>query len=237
MSLNSAGPVPGLSEIQSGRGAYTEDDPLSFYPRMMMPHLHPELEVGPLSLRYMLDRRFFPYLQAILGGEPVGVQTMFYFKPPGARGQELHQDNFYLRVKPGSCAAAWIAVDDCDMENGGMMVVPGSEGYEIVCPEQADASTSFTTDFVRSPAGTAPVHVEMKAGDVLFFNGSIIHGSTPNTSETRFRRSLICHYIPLGSVVGTSYVREPRTFDGKIVEVVETLDGGPCGTAQPPGPH
>ncbi len=237
MTLNADGPVPGLSEIVGGRGDYSSDDPLAFYPRMMMPHLHDELEVGSLALRYMLDPRLYPFMRAFFNEEPVGVQTMFYFKPPGARGQDLHQDNFYLRVKPGTCAAAWIAIDDADSENGGMMVVPGTHDYEIVCPEQADASTSFTTDLVKPPPGTEAVPVDLKAGDVLFFNGSVIHGSMPNTSKTRFRRSLICHYIPLGSIVGRSYVQKPRTFDGKIVHVEETMDGGPCGTPQPMGRH
>jgi hypothetical protein len=237
MRLNADGPIPGLSEIRGGTGDYTPDDPLAFYPRMMMPHLHDELEVGPLSLRYMIDRRFHPYLRAFLGEEPVAVQTMFYFKPPGARGQELHQDNFYLRVKPGTCAAAWIAVDDADFENGGMKLVPGSNDYQIVCPERADAATSFTTDYVRPPEGLSAQHVDLKAGDVLFFNGSIIHGSSPNSSATRFRRSLIAHYIPLGSVVGGHYAQKPRLFDGSIVEVEETEDAGPCGTMQPMGRH
>ena len=34
----------------------------------------------------------------------------------------------------------------------------------------------------------------MKAGDVLFFNGLIVHG-LPNTTPDRFRRSLIGHYV------------------------------------------
>ena len=37
--------------------------------------------------------------------------------------------------------------------------------------------------------------VPMKAGDTLFFNGSLIHGSGPNRSKDRFRRSFICHYV------------------------------------------
>jgi len=237
MDLNRNGPIEGLSEIRGARGAYSQDDPLAFYPRMMMPHLHDELAVGPLALQYMIDPRFRPYLSALLDGEPVGVQTMFYFKPPGARGQELHQDNFYLRVKPGTCAAAWIALDDADEENGGMMVVPGTVNYQIVCPESADAATSFTTDFVRPPEGTEAVAVDLKAGDVLFFNGSIIHGSTPNRSRDRFRRALICHYIPEGHVVGRFYADRPRRFDGSIVEVEVSPDGGPCGTAQPDARH
>ena len=49
MELNANGPIPGLSEIDPEHGTYAADDPLSFYPRMMMPHLHPELAVGPLA--------------------------------------------------------------------------------------------------------------------------------------------------------------------------------------------
>lgn len=237
MGANRDGPIPGLSEIHGGHGAYSADDPLAFYPRMMMPHLHDELAVGPLALRYLIDPRFRPYLATLLGGEPIGVQTMFYFKPPGARGQELHQDNFYLRVQPGTCAAAWIALDDADEENGGMQVVPGTHEYEIVCPETANADTSFTTDFVRPPLGTEAAPVDLRAGDVLFFNGSLIHGSTPNRSRRRFRRALICHYIPEGTAVSQFYSEMPRRFDGSVVEVFESSGGGPCGTAEPESRH
>lgn len=238
MEMNAHGPVPGLSEIVGGRGEYTPDDPLSFYPRMMQPHYHAEMAVGPISHRYMLDRRLYPYLQAFIGDEPVAVQSMFYFKPPKARGQELHQDNYYLRVKPGTCMAAWLAIDDADFENGGMKVVPGSQDYEIVCPAQADAQTSFTTDYVAPPEGLEAVHVDLKAGDVLFFNGSLIHGSSPNVSDTRFRRSLIFHYVPLGSEeVGKWYGIAMTTFDGNKVEIAEATGAGPCGTAQPMRPH
>ncbi|MEZ0326746.1 MAG: phytanoyl-CoA dioxygenase family protein [Fimbriimonas sp.] len=238
MAQNANGPVPGLSEIVSGRGEYSADDPLAFYPRMMQPHFHPELPVGPLARRYMLEPRLHPFLSAFMQDEPVAVQSMFYFKPPKARGQELHQDNYYLRVRPGTCLAAWIAVDDADFENGGMKVVPGSQDMEIVCPSQADSATSFTTDYVAPPEGLEPIHLDLQAGDVFFFNGSVIHGSSPNISETRFRRSLICHYVPLGSeAVGKWYGIAMTKFDGEVVEIPEATGSGPCGTSQPIGPH
>src|SRR5207244_2198023 len=71
MAVNADGAVPGLSEIVGGRGEYTPDDPLAFYPRMMQPHYHPELPVGPLAKRYMLDPRLHPYLSAFFEDEPV----------------------------------------------------------------------------------------------------------------------------------------------------------------------
>ena len=83
--------------------------------------------------------------------EPVAVQSMFYFKPPGARGQALHQDNFYLRVKPGTCMAAWLPLDDCDEDNGCLQVVPGSQNWSVLCTVPADTTQSFTDVTVPLP--------------------------------------------------------------------------------------
>ena len=205
------GPVENLSD-----GIYKKmdtSDPLSFYPRMMHPHNHKELPVGLLALRMMLDKRLYGLLQTFMGEEPVGAQSMFYFKPAGARGQDLHQDNFYLRVSPGTCVAAWIAVDDADAENGGMMLVKGSGAATVVCPGASDPRISFTNARVPVPDGLQAELVPLKAGDVLFFNGSVIHGSYPNTSEGRFRRALIFHYVPRKSAEMSSWYSS-LTFDG-----------------------
>ena len=230
------GPVPGLSDLP--RGAVAGNDPLSRYPRMMHPHKHADKAVGRLAMRYMLDPRLRPILAQLLGETPFAVQSMFYFKPPGARGQDLHQDNFYLRVKPGTCMAAWIAVDDADAGNGGMMCVPQTAGLDIACPEPSDPALFFTTEHVAPPDGLEPQMMQLKAGDVLFFNGSVIHGSTPNTSTERFRRSLIFHYVP-ESTMEMSHFYEALSFDGERQDIAVNMDGGPCGTLQPAamGPH
>lgn len=244
MKMNEHGPVEGLSEIRRTKvdgdvAAYDASDPLAFYPRMMHPHRHTDKPVGPVAQRYMLDARLHPILKACMGEEPVAVQSMFYFKPPGARGQDLHQDNFYLRVKPGTCCAAWIAVDDADEENGGMMCVPNTQGCAIQCPEKSDPTLFFTTEHVEPPPGLTPQLVRLRKGDVLFFNGNVIHGSYPNTSRDRFRRSLICHYVPLGTAEMSHYYINPMRFDGTVVEYAQSEDGGPCGTLHDTvrGPH
>jgi len=53
-------------------------------------------------------------LAAFFGCEALACQSMLYFKPPGARGQVLHQDNFYLHARRGTCVAAWLALDRSD---------------------------------------------------------------------------------------------------------------------------
>jgi phytanoyl-CoA hydroxylase len=240
MGASANGPVQGLSETTRRNGVtYDAADPLSRYPRMMNPHRHENMAVGTLSKRYLLDRRLETALVALMGEEVIAAQTMFYFKPPGARGQDFHQDNFYLRVKPGTCVAAWVAVDDCDEENGTMMVVPTSNALDIACPEKADSAKFFTTEHVPIPAGMKAVALDLKAGDVLFFNGSIIHGSFPNTSATRFRRSFICHYVPASCSEVAHFYRPLLKFNGEVVDKAVATGGGPCGTLQDAvkGPH
>ncbi|HLV80175.1 MAG TPA: phytanoyl-CoA dioxygenase family protein, partial [Chthonomonadaceae bacterium] len=184
MALRAAGSYPGDFDGVN----ITSADPLKRFPRMI--HMHRWDEI---SRRWMLDPRLNECLTGLLGREPFAVQTMLYFKPPGARGQALHQDQSYLRVQPGTCMAAWLALDPCDEENGCMRVVPGSHELPLLCTEKADTNLSFTDVTVPVPKDLPVAPVIMEAGDVLFFNGSVIHGSYPNTSQDRFRRALIGH--------------------------------------------
>jgi len=201
-------------------------DPLKRYPRVMQPHRFNEM-----SKQYLLDARIHDILVALLGEEPVAAQTMFYFKPPGAKGQALHQDNFYLHIKPHTCMAAWTAIDPCRVDNGCLYVVPETHKEEIVCPETADPAESFTTHLVRIPGNRKAVPVEMEPGDTLFFNGSLIHGSPPNRSTTQWRRAFISHYIPKASVQVSGAYKPLLDFDGNDVSetIASSTDGGPCG--------
>src|SRR6266480_103040 len=62
-------------------------DPLRRYPRMA--HMH---RWDATTLRCLLDARLAGRLTELVGAEPYAVQSMLYFKPPGSRGQALHQD-------------------------------------------------------------------------------------------------------------------------------------------------
>lgn len=205
-----------------------DDDVLARFPRFVHPHRHPDLEVGRLSLDYLLDPRILGVVTELIG-PTLGAQSMFYFKPPGARGQAMHQDNSFLRAFPETCIAAWIAIDDVDAHNGGLAVVPGSHRTELVCPEPADLEQSFTNAEVPIPDGMSKVQTIMKAGDVLFFHGSVVHGSLPNTSSDRFRRSLIFHYIPESSVEIAAFYHPLVHPDRGDVFIAEATGGGPCG--------
>jgi phytanoyl-CoA hydroxylase len=229
MGLHAQGPIgeyyTRASEAEAG------GDPLKLYPRMMHPH-----RFNDLAMRRMLDPRIAAVLRDLFGEEPLAAQSMLYFKPPGAKGQALHQDNFYLRVKPGNCIAAWVALDPAVRENGGLVVVPGSNKGKVFCPERADSSVSFTSEYVAPPAGLFETPLDLQPGDCLFFNGSLIHGSYPNTSRDRFRRSFICHYVGASAKEMSHWYFPLHDMQGNRVEIGATTDGGPCGT-ETEGPH
>ena len=73
------------------------------------------------------------------------------FKPPGARGQAVHQDNYYLRVPPYTCVAAWVA-STSSTENGGLEVSPARTGWARV-PRPRRPVRSFVADYVAPPPG------------------------------------------------------------------------------------
>ncbi|QKW09777.1 phytanoyl-CoA dioxygenase family protein [Streptomyces sp. NA04227] len=223
MALPAGGRVPGHFEPRP-QDPSRPYDPLGDYPRVMNPH-----EINDPARRMLLDERLGSIVTELLGEEPIAAQSMFYFKPPGARGQALHQDNFYLRVEPGTCVAAWIALDRVDRANGGLEVVPGTHRMDLFCPEEADPGTYFTKEYVPPPPGLERVPVDMNPGDVLFFNGSLVHGSEPNSTTDRFRRSFICHYAPRSTVSISRYYR-PLSLAGEDLSLAESVGGGPCGT-------
>lgn len=184
--------IPGCFQAVSESDA--GGDPLKVFPRMMHPH-----RFDPLCLHFLKHPRVVDVLEQLLGGPAIGCQTMIYWKPPGAKGQAFHQDDFYLRTRPGSCIAAWAALEPMDEENGCLSIFPGSHRESILEMKPTDTSQSFTAHAVIPPPQYQQMPVSMKAGEVLFFHGQLIHGSMPNRSPSRFRRSFICHYIPASS--------------------------------------
>jgi phytanoyl-CoA hydroxylase len=213
--------VPGYFEPELQGEA---DDPLKRYPRVMHPHRFNET-----AKKYMLHKPVLEVLTDLYGEEALAAQSMFYYKPPGSRGQALHQDNFYLQVEPGNCIAAWTAVDAANEENGGLLVVPKTGDFALACPDIADSSESFTTHYVKPPKEEKAIPAIMDRGDVLFFNGNLIHGSYRNKTKDQFRRAFICHYANASATHINTHYRPLFREDGTVVDLEANPDGGPCG--------
>ncbi|MCC5829847.1 MAG: phytanoyl-CoA dioxygenase family protein [Phycisphaeraceae bacterium] len=206
--------------------ALDTDDPLARYPRVMHPHRFDEL-----SRKAMLHPAIRACLRDLMGQEPVACQSMYYFKPPQSPGQALHQDNFYLAVRPGTCIAAWTAIDQADPENGGMYMVPESHRLDVICPDVTQKPKKNGSNLVDPPPGMKAEPTHLEPGDTIFFNGSVIHGSGRNRSETRWRRSFISHYMPAGSTHVSAAYFPILDFSGREISFEAAGAGGPCGEA------
>ncbi len=102
----------GEKVYDNGR-AFDEIDASKDQLRAMQPHRY-----SKKAQDWLLHPRVGEVLAELLGRPALGVQTMYYFKPPGGKGQGMHQDDFYLLTKPATCIAAWTAIDAADLDNG-----------------------------------------------------------------------------------------------------------------------
>jgi ectoine hydroxylase-related dioxygenase (phytanoyl-CoA dioxygenase family) len=220
--IAASGPIPGhfdaVPQDQSG------GDPLKEYPRVHHPH-----RFDAVSRKALLHPGVMRCVRELMEEEVLAAQSMFYYKPPGARGQAMHQDNFYLMVEPQTCIAAWTAIDKVDPENGGLYLIDDTANEPIVCPGTADPSLSFTTHLVPIPEGKQAVPCMLNAGDTLFFNGNTIHGSGPNRSKDRFRRSFVCHYIPRSARRISKFYLPLLESSGNEIMIESNTGGGACG--------
>ncbi len=172
--------------------------------------LHRQLE---LHERYMLHPRVLDVLEVLIGPDVLALQTMLFLKPPGKPGQGWHQDSYYIPTHPDTLCGAWIAIDPCDEINGAMWFAKGS-GHEPIYPPCPEVTYGFgdklVNDITYVKGVSDPVDennaltrvgdkydqvlVAAQPGDVVFFNGHVLHRSKKNWTSDRFRRSFVSHY-------------------------------------------
>jgi phytanoyl-CoA hydroxylase len=122
------------------------------------------------------------------------MQSMLFLKPPGLPGQAWHQDERFIPTRDRSLVGAWIALDDATIENGCLWVLPDSHRAGVIYP--------------MKPHGDPDEFdvTEQAFGDVVFFNGYLLHKSMRNNSNGT-RRALVNHYMSATSML-------PWTTDG-----------------------
>jgi len=180
----------------------------NFFLRIHM--LHRKLE---LHERYLMHPGVLDVLEVLIGPDVLALQTMLFLKPAGSAGQGWHQDSYYIPTHPDTLCGAWIAIDDCDERNGAMWFAKtsGAEPIYPPCPEVGYGfgdklvgdihyvkGVSDTNDDKNALTPVAAkydqVLVSANAGDVVFFNGHVLHRSKQNWTTDRFRRSFVSHY-------------------------------------------
>ena len=97
-----------------------------------------------------------------------------------------HRDSRYWHFQRPELISAWLALRQETVENGCLLVIPGSHTVEIDA-EQLDAAQFLRTDLPQNQALLAQaIAVPLAQGDVLLFHSNLFHAAGRNqTAETK----------------------------------------------------
>jgi phytanoyl-CoA hydroxylase len=164
------------------------DGPLSYRPMM---HL-----ASPELTAVATDRRWAPIVLPLLGtGDARLYWEQAVAKPPQARTElPWHQDNGYTPLVPEEYVTCWLALDDADVDNGCLWVIPGSHRQGTV--RHRNGAGPFRVGYDGPDVDGVPVPV--RRGSVLVFSSLLMHRSGPNTTD-RPRRAWIIQFCGAGA--------------------------------------
>ena len=135
------------------------------------------------------ESRILDYIQDLLGETVIIRHSHFFAKLPGdGKRVSWHQDASYWPLSPSKVVSAWLAIDDVDIGNGALQVIPRSHrNAQIAFADSAAEENNVLNQTVANPEayGDDPVALELRAGQISLHSDWILHGSEPNESNRR----------------------------------------------------
>lgn len=165
----------------------------------------------PFWVRVCSDSRLLDLAQAMapdfLGSGDIALFSSHYFKKEPKTGMKVlwHQDGSYWPLRPMNVLTLWLAVDESNAANGALQVIPGTHAQELADLQEdrsvknvLGSATHKDEDIAAHGWGGRVTTLELAPGDVSIHHPNIVHGSEPNTSNTR-RCGLTIRYISTGT--------------------------------------
>lgn len=147
---------------------------------------------SPVLRRYVNHPELMELVRQLVGDDVRLWWDQGINKAPGSGSRTpWHQDNAYTPGRVPEYLTTWLALDDSDLANGGLLVIPGShakgpvrhvlEGVHAVIPDEA----------VDTGAAVA---LDARAGDLLVFSSFLVHQTVGNRTGDRDRRAWVLQY-------------------------------------------
>lgn len=158
------------------------------------------------------------------------VFDQMFVKEPGTKTQTgWHTDQPYWPVD-GPLMSVWIALDEVDADNGAMEFIPGSHAwgkkYRPFLTDQSggfkeylkldDPQYSDMPDFEAERDQHDIVSWDMLPGDMLAFDGYMVHSAKGNRTSTRRRRAYAVRFTTEGAVYKPDQGVAPWLEDGTL---------------------
>nr|XP_058963192.1 phytanoyl-CoA dioxygenase, peroxisomal-like [Pocillopora verrucosa] len=141
------------------------------------------------------------YVACFTGPDIKSMHTMLINKPPDpgtmTSRHPLHQDLHYFPFRPANrMVCSWTAMERVHRRNGCLMVQPGTQYSPLLqhfYPEW-EGGVNVMYHGIKDYDPSIPlVHLEMNAGDTVFFHPLLIHGSGANQTNG-FRKAISGHF-------------------------------------------
>jgi hypothetical protein len=179
----------GLTDLIDSKNLRCRWQPHAVTGECLFETFDPVIDISPVCAALARDPRMLAVV-ADLYGEPGHLfKDKLIFKPPGARGYDLHQDFIAWPGFPRSFLTAVIAIDPAGADNGATEVFPGIHRRGYLSPDDGNYHPLDPTVV----GGTTGVVLDLAPGDVAFFGCLTPHRSAPNRSD-RWRRLLYVSY-------------------------------------------
>jgi phytanoyl-CoA hydroxylase len=166
--------------------------------RIKAPHLH-----DPAYAALVRHPKIVAVLQDLWGPDIRFDTAKLNMKSAGfGAAVEWHQDWAFYPHTNDDVLAVGIAIDDMMLENGCLMVVPGSHRDPLYSHHQ----DGYFVGAVNPDGLTQKAEpIELHAGGISIHHARLLHGSAPNTSD-RPRRFLLFEYMAADAwpLVGTT---------------------------------
>lgn len=180
----------------------------------------------------LIQQAFGGHVQDVLNDFRL-LNGNFYVKPPGTGEFQVHQ-NWPAVTDPGDTTVTiWCPLADVVESNGTLQVVAGS--HKIVPAIETVGCPAYFADFVDVLIEEYLEPVEMKAGEALIFDDSLIHWSARNDSEQpRIAIQALC--IPGDATPAFFFKVDEQRFEVIHADREFFIDQGP-GDLQSRQPH
>ena len=169
-------------------------------------------------LKFMSNEKILEFIEEVFKGDAQGLQTEYFFMPPGTKGFSPHQDNTYVKAEGNSFISAWIALTDVSKENGGLMIWPETHKEENLESRQNESVPSKNQDpnarkmSLIIPEKYESISPNISKGSVLIIHSWLAHASNDNKSK-RNRNALLCTYIKKGANFRSGNYAKRQSFN------------------------
>jgi len=224
--------VPGITKMKD---VSSQNKPLS---EQVLNKIQ-DFQFDDVLFKYCAMPQVVDYVKNFTGPNITAAHTMLINKPPDSGNltsrHPMHQDLYYFPFRPADrIVCSWTAMEKVNRQNGCLVVCPGTHTGTLLAheyPKWEGGVNKMYHGIQDYDSGMERIHLEMEAGDTVFFHPLLIHGSGANRT-TGYRKAISCHYaasdcefIDVGDSVQKDISKEVMEIAAKRLgkDLAETL--------------